>query len=398
MFAYATEALGFCEATAWRRVAAARVCRRFPEALALVETGELHLSALCALGPHLTQENAQELLDSCRRKSARRIEELLAARFPKPDIRDSIRRLPAHPSTSRTAPATTSLRTHPSTPQTSTPQTSTPQTSTPQTSTPQASAPQASTPQTSTPQTSTPQTPQTPTPQLARVPAPPRLEPLSANRYGVRFTADGEFRELLERVRALAGHRLPGGDLATLMKRGLEAYERELLKERFSVGRKPRTKKPRNERKRAFNVNVESSDKRATEVESPDTPAFNVERATVEVGAPKSEFIQSAKRSRHIAAAVARDVYVRDEGRCTFVSLEGRRCGERRFLEVDHILPWATGGEQTAANLRLRCASHNRLHAEQCFGNDHVRNATTRARAARHCGPTARASVSRARG
>jgi hypothetical protein len=40
MFAYATEALGFCEATAWRRVAAARVCRRFPEALALVETGD----------------------------------------------------------------------------------------------------------------------------------------------------------------------------------------------------------------------------------------------------------------------------------------------------------------------------------------------------------------------
>src|SRR5207247_5351794 len=67
-----------------------------------------------------------------------------------------------------------------------------------------------------------------------------RLEPLSAGRYGVHFTADGEFCELLERVRGLAGHRLPSGDLMTLIKRGLEAYERELLKERFSVGRKPR--------------------------------------------------------------------------------------------------------------------------------------------------------------
>src|SRR6185295_9311178 len=67
-----------------------------------------------------------------------------------------------------------------------------------------------------------------------------RLEPLSADRYGVHFTADGEFRELLERVRGLAGHRLPNGDLMTLVKRGLEAYERELMKERFAVGRKPR--------------------------------------------------------------------------------------------------------------------------------------------------------------
>jgi hypothetical protein len=56
----------------------------------------------------------------------------------------------------------------------------------------------------------------------------------------VHFTADGEFRQLLERVRGLAGHRLPNGDLMTLLKRGLEAYERELTKERFAVGRKPR--------------------------------------------------------------------------------------------------------------------------------------------------------------
>jgi len=41
-------------------------------------------------------------------------------------------------------------------------------------------------------------------------------------------------------VRALAGHRLPNGDLMTLIKRGLEAYERELTKERFALGRKPR--------------------------------------------------------------------------------------------------------------------------------------------------------------
>src|SRR6478736_2879137 len=44
------------------------------------------------------------------------------------------------------------------------------------------------------------------------------LEPLSADRFGVHFTADAELRDLIERARALASHRLPNGDLASLMK------------------------------------------------------------------------------------------------------------------------------------------------------------------------------------
>src|SRR5262249_40516563 len=39
--------------------------------------------------------NAAELFALCSYKSTRNVEELLAARFPKPDIQDSIRRLPA---------------------------------------------------------------------------------------------------------------------------------------------------------------------------------------------------------------------------------------------------------------------------------------------------------------
>ncbi|HEX3851913.1 MAG TPA: hypothetical protein VHW01_13160 [Polyangiaceae bacterium] len=47
------------------------------------------------------------------------------------------------------------------------------------------------------------------------------LDPLSADRYGVHFTADGEFRKLLEKARALISHRIPAGDLAGLMRLGL---------------------------------------------------------------------------------------------------------------------------------------------------------------------------------
>src|SRR6188768_935931 len=94
LFAYCVEALGMSEGTAGRRVTAARVCRRFPEAFERVARGELHLCALCALAPHLNPENAAELFEACRGKTRRQIEVLVAVRFPRPDVREQIRRLP----------------------------------------------------------------------------------------------------------------------------------------------------------------------------------------------------------------------------------------------------------------------------------------------------------------
>src|SRR4051794_38500909 len=95
LFEYCVEALGLCESTAGRHIAAARVCRNHPEAFAWVASGQLHASALSLLKKHLTTENAGELFELCKRKSARTVEVLLAARFPKPDVRDLVRRLPA---------------------------------------------------------------------------------------------------------------------------------------------------------------------------------------------------------------------------------------------------------------------------------------------------------------
>src|SRR5258706_14864402 len=93
-FAYCVEALGMSEGAAGRRVTGARVCRRFPEAFALVARGELHLSALCELASHLNLENASELFEACRGKTRRQVEHLLAARFPRPGGREQVRRLP----------------------------------------------------------------------------------------------------------------------------------------------------------------------------------------------------------------------------------------------------------------------------------------------------------------
>src|ERR1700709_928280 len=65
LFAYCTAALGFCKSSAGRRIAAARGCRKHPDAFVRVANGELRLSVLSLLAQHLNPENAAELFEAC---------------------------------------------------------------------------------------------------------------------------------------------------------------------------------------------------------------------------------------------------------------------------------------------------------------------------------------------
>jgi hypothetical protein len=69
-----------------------------------------------------------------------------------------------------------------------------------------------------------------------------------------------------------------------------------------------------------------------------------------------------------ISAAVKRAVWARDAGRCSWPLDGGGCCGSTHRLELDHIIPWAEWGGEQEANLRVTCAAHNRLAAEQAFG------------------------------
>ncbi|HEY1536470.1 MAG TPA: HNH endonuclease signature motif containing protein [Polyangiaceae bacterium] len=324
LFAYCTEALGFCKSSAGRRIAAARVCRRYPEAFARVAKGELQLSVLSVLNQYLNPENAAELFEACSNKSYEQVELLLAVRFPKPDVRDLIRRLPAKSEALAGG---------------------TPDIGSGLDGTPSASAAAGTADHRQMKAETAPADP--PTPERGRI------EPLSADRFGVHFTADTVFRELLDEVRALASHGLPKGELLPLMKRALQAYRSELRKNRFGVGRKPRR----------------ARDTRNS-VAKGELPSRNVEAGPA----------NAVKRSRHVPANVAREIYRRDDGCCTFVSDDGRRCAARQFLEIDHAKPWAESGLETVENLRLRCRAHNLRSATKHFGADHIRDAVARAR------------------
>jgi hypothetical protein len=78
-----------------------------------------------------------------------------------------------------------------------------------------------------------------------------------------------------------------------------------------------------------------------------------------------------------------REVFARDAGQCTFISLEGRRCSAREFLEVHHHEPFARGGKATVDNLRLSCRAHNQYLAELDYGRGYMREKIGEAAAAR---------------
>jgi hypothetical protein len=82
MHGYCVEELRLSEDAAYKRIQAARAAREFPILFTELAEGRLHLTAMCLLAPHLTPENAEELIRgaACRRQSE--IQDLLRACAP----------------------------------------------------------------------------------------------------------------------------------------------------------------------------------------------------------------------------------------------------------------------------------------------------------------------------
>jgi hypothetical protein len=155
----------------------------------------------------------------------------------------------------------------------------------------------------------------------------PAVTPLAADRYEIRFTASAATRDKLKVAQDLLRHAIPSGDVAAIFDRALAALIEAHSRAKMAVVRTSAKARP-------------------------------VAASTRRIG----------EGSRHVAAEVRRAVWVRDGGRCAFLSAGGHRCRERAFLEYHHVLPHAAGGEATVANIQLRCRPHNGYEADVFFG------------------------------
>ena len=104
LFTYCTHVLHLSEGSAYNRIETARAARRHPKVLEAVERGDLTLTAVRLLAPHLTPANHDEVLTAARHRSKLGIQELIAALNPRPPAATVIRRVPPEPSKGDTTP------------------------------------------------------------------------------------------------------------------------------------------------------------------------------------------------------------------------------------------------------------------------------------------------------
>jgi hypothetical protein len=102
LFAYCVYELRLSEDEAVRRVTAARLVRKLPALLDAVAAGELHLTGLLLLGPHLTRENIGEVMARAKHRSKKEIAKLVRLLDPLPDVPARIEALgPVHAGAAR---------------------------------------------------------------------------------------------------------------------------------------------------------------------------------------------------------------------------------------------------------------------------------------------------------
>jgi hypothetical protein len=148
-----------------------------------------------------------------------------------------------------------------------------------------------------------------------------KVTPLAPERFALQLTISGETQEKLVRAQALLRHQVPSGDLAEVVDRALDVLLDKVEARKFGKARRPRAAK-------------------------------------------------ASRGKRTVSRAARREALARDGMRCSFVSEDGRRCEETGFLEFDHVVPVALGGEASIDGVRVLCRWHNQYEAERILGRD----------------------------
>ena len=95
LYTYCHEGLGYSEDAAYNRKAAAQVARRYPVVVDMLADGRLSLTAVRLLAPVLKDDNWEAAFAEAAHRPKREVEKLAARLEPKPDVRPTVRKLPA---------------------------------------------------------------------------------------------------------------------------------------------------------------------------------------------------------------------------------------------------------------------------------------------------------------
>ncbi len=376
---YCVGALGLSEDEGHRRAHAAVLAQKYPVILDMLLEGSIHLTSLRVMGKCLTPDNHRQVLDACRGKTMTELEHLAAAICPKPDVPAMLRKLPEPRPKSlssgegifrRESVLLTALT----------------------------DGQPASDQSAAHVKEEIGVLPAEPGPVSLPRPAKSRLAPLSPRRYDLHVTVDEETYLAIKQLQDLQRHQIRNGDLARIIKDSVLDRLERVEREKLGPTKGPRTARKQEswiaEAKTATAVSVAEEARAAGAAATEVDPG---ERAVVQKGpiapaAVETESIapgRSKVTSRHIPAAVKREVWKRDQGRCAFVSRSGRRCSSKARLEFHHVHAYALGGPGTVENIALRCRTHNAYEGVALFGEKNLVRSGTNPRESA-AGPPAR--------
>ncbi|HUV37496.1 MAG TPA: HNH endonuclease signature motif containing protein, partial [Patescibacteria group bacterium] len=343
LFEFCMEYLGYSKSSAGRRIRAARCIDRFPGAAGLFRSGELNLCALSMISGILTEENAGEILAWVRGRPFRDIEILVARHRPGQIIRDRVKPVfIMNPDTTRGGVNTPGcIHVQSEGDNSNAGLNVEPKCKASFTFTPNVGSEKF--PKSKSNVTVMPGTGNTGS-------GPGAGEPervVVTQKFKIEFAVGPEFMRDLERARSLLSTRDP-------KRLGFEKLFGILLKE-YLDRHSPESRIKKREQRRENKKNR-------------DTAKCNRPGEAKETGKKRT----GAARTRHIPQSIRDEVLVRDGGRCAYVGPDGKRCNEKNNLQIDHIIPYAKGGNNTPGNLRLLCFKHNQLEAEREYGAEHM--------------------------
>jgi hypothetical protein len=321
---YCMEALGLSEDASYRRADAAFIAQRYPIVLEMLAEGSIHLTTLRIIGGCLTNENHKGVLNAARNKSKAQLELLKASLCPQPDVPAMLRKLPgSEPVSEQTEPVNGLFVSESD------------------------DAPGGMAAGTTVTAEGSVEVP-------VQTPAPVRkLTPLSPQRYKLQLTVDEETYDALRQLQDLLRHQVRNGDLAVIVKDAVLQRLERVQRERFGQVKRPR----KADGQTGFITEPEAQVKQAD-------PDVDSGQADARISSSQNPRVNS----RHIPSNVKRSVWKRDQGRCAFVSSNGRHCSERGRLEYHHVKAYALGGPATIENIALRCRAHNAHEGVQLFG------------------------------
>jgi hypothetical protein len=379
MFTFCMERFHMSEQITMKRLWAARTARRFPVILEMVARGELHLGAIHLLSRHLTARNHIDVLQSARHKSCREVERLVAELAPRADVPSRIRALPVRRGASRAVdePALAGLEEAAAIDRASTGERAEPAAD--GSGETVASLVNA----TSTDERSTRRDPnrrvdiRMPSTIDSRPTAKP-IVALSPRRYKIEITVDEATHDKLRSLQDLMARSDTGRDPAAIISRAIQVLLTRTLARKAACVARPEPVKPATPTTSTTGTTSATPTEPVTPIKHalPTTSGLLSSRVKPKrpglrrspAPGPDATTASGTERSRRILAAVRREVWQRDSGRCCYVDSRGHRCNETSNVEFHHKAPFALGGLATTENIELRCAAHNQFQADLDFG------------------------------